>query len=160
MINPMLEIEDYGVGLSHDQVMNLFTTFFESTKTGSNDFVGALGLGSKSPFSYTDNFTITSVKDGIRNAYSAYKTDAGVPAIARMHTESTDAGNGVLIQIAVKTSDFNTFESNARAAFQFFDQLPTCNKTLNKANLKEFAPFGEDLGVNVQAAIGALVAVS
>jgi hypothetical protein len=146
LVNPMLEIEDYGVGLDHDQVMNMFTTFFESTKTDSNEFVGALGLGSKSPFSYTDNFTVITIKNGVRNVYSAYKTDAGVPAIARMHTEQTDAGNGVLIQIAAKTQDFNDFEQKARQALAFFDQLPTCNKNLAKAMLKPFAPFGTDLG--------------
>lgn len=146
MVNPMLEVEDFGVGLDHDQVMTMFTTFFESTKTGSNEFVGALGLGSKSPFSYTDNFTVIAIKNGERNVYSAYKTDAGVPAIARMHTEKTNAGNGVLIQIAVKTQDFSNFEQKARQAYAFFDQLPTCNKTLDKAFLRPFAPFDTDLG--------------
>lgn len=142
MVNPMLEIEDYGVGLSHDQVMNMFTTFFESTKTGSNEFVGALGLGSKSPFSYTDNFTVTAVKNGERNVYSAYKTDAGVPAIARLHTEKTDSGNGVMIQIAVKSNNFNAFIERASRAYQFFDQKPTCNKSLSSAQTKPWEPGG------------------
>lgn len=142
MVNPMLEIEDYGVGLSHSQVMNMFTAFFESTKTGSNEFVGALGLGSKSPFSYTDNFTVTAIKNGERNVYSAYKTDAGVPAIARLHTEQTDAGNGVLIQIAVKQNDFIAFIERASRAYQFFDQKPTCNKSLASAKTKPWEPGG------------------
>jgi hypothetical protein len=145
--NPMLEVEDYGVGLNHEQVMNLFTTFFESTKTNSNEFVGALGLGSKSPFSYTDNFTVVAVKNGTRNVYSAYKTESGVPAIARMHTEATEQGNGVLIQIAVKSQDFYDFENNARTAYAFFDQLPTCNKYLEKTTTKPFVLFDTDLGV-------------
>ncbi len=63
-IEPWFSIRDYGTGLSHDQVTNIYTTYFESTKTGSNDFIGALGLGSKSPFSYNDIFTVTNVKDG------------------------------------------------------------------------------------------------
>lgn len=124
---PMLEIEDYGVGLSHEQVMNLFTTFFESTKTNSNEMVGALGLGSKSPFSYTDNYTVIATKNGVRNTYSAYKTDEGIPAIVRLDSSETDAENGVCIQIAVKSSDFRDFQTRACTALRFFDQYPLCN---------------------------------
>ena len=43
-------LKDFGPGLSHDQVMRLYTTYFDSTKSESNDFIGGLGLGSKSPF--------------------------------------------------------------------------------------------------------------
>ena len=79
VMDPTFYVQDFGVGLDHQQVMNLYTTFFESTKTSSNDFVGALGLGSKSPFSYTDNFTVIAIKNGERNVYSAFINEAGVP---------------------------------------------------------------------------------
>ena len=46
-------IEDFGTGMSHEDVINVYSRYFASTKTASNDFVGQLGLGSKSPFSYT-----------------------------------------------------------------------------------------------------------
>ena len=55
-LSPWFSIRDFGTGLSHEQVTKIYTTYFESTKTDSNDFIGALGLGSKSPFSYTNNF--------------------------------------------------------------------------------------------------------
>jgi len=80
-LEPWFSIRDYGVGLTHKQVVDIYTTYFESTKTGSNDFVGALGLGSKTPFSYTDNFTVTAVKDGVRGVYSAFINEAGIPAL-------------------------------------------------------------------------------
>ena len=70
-LEPYFAIRDYGTGLNHDQVTNIYTTYFESTKTNSNAFIGALGLGSKSPFSYTDNFTVTAIRDGIKGIYSA-----------------------------------------------------------------------------------------
>lgn len=124
---PTLEIEDFGVGLDHEQVMNLFTTFFESTKTDSNEMVGALGLGSKSPFSYTDNYTVVATKNGERNTYTAYKTDDGIPAIVRLDTHKTDKENGVCIQIAIKSQDFHMFKERAISALRFFDQYPDCN---------------------------------
>lgn len=74
-IEPFFAVRDYGTGLSRDQVNNIYTTYFESTKTASNEFIGALGLGSKSPFSYTDNFTVTAIKDGKKGIFSAYLND-------------------------------------------------------------------------------------
>ena len=38
-------IQDWGPGLSHDEVMQLYTTYFASTKQDSNDYTGAFGLG-------------------------------------------------------------------------------------------------------------------
>ena len=58
-------VRDYGPGLSDDGVMNLYTTYFESTKSESNDFTGGFGVGSKSPFAYTDMFTVESIHTGV-----------------------------------------------------------------------------------------------
>ena len=100
-LEPHFSIRDFGTGLSHDQVTNIYTTYFESTKTASNDFIGALGLGSKSPFSYTDNFTVTAIKDGRKGIYSAFINGEGVPSIALMMEEQTDEPAGVEIKFSV-----------------------------------------------------------
>jgi len=42
-LEPWFSIRDYGTGLSHEQVSSIYTTYFESTKTESNDYIGALG---------------------------------------------------------------------------------------------------------------------
>jgi hypothetical protein len=118
-------IRDYGVGLSDNEVTNIFTTFFESTKTGSNDFVGALGLGSKSPFSYTDNFTVTAIKNGIKGVYTAFINDYGVPSIALMAQEKSTDPSGVEIRFAVeKLHDFNTFCDEAVYVYRTFKHRP------------------------------------
>ena len=100
-LEPWFSIRDYGTGLSHDQVTNIYTTYFESTKTDSNAFIGALGLGSKSPFSYTDNFTVTANKDGSKRIYTAFINEQGVPSIALMTDNDTDEPNGVEVQFSV-----------------------------------------------------------
>lgn len=63
--SPVLVIKDFGTGLSHEDVMTIYTTYFESTKNNSNDFIGQLGLGSKSPFSYTNQFLVESRHEGV-----------------------------------------------------------------------------------------------
>jgi len=49
---PVFKVRDFGVGLSEESVLNIYTTYGESTKESSNDFNGTFGLGSKSAFAY------------------------------------------------------------------------------------------------------------
>lgn len=124
-LEPFFSIRDYGTGLSHDQVTNIFTTFFESTKTDSNDYVGALGLGSKSPFSYTDNFTVTAVKDGRKGIYTAFINEQGVPSIALMMEEETTDPAGVEVRFAVEERyDFDKFRQEAKYVYEYFSLRP------------------------------------
>ena len=78
-LEPWYATTDFGVGLSEQQVMNLYTTYFESTKQESNDLIGGLGIGSKSPFAYTDQFTVVSTYDGVCSTFSAYIGTNGFP---------------------------------------------------------------------------------
>lgn len=127
-IDPTFSIRDYGTGLTHEQVQNIYTTYFESTKTESNAFIGALGLGSKSPFSYTDNFTVTAIKDGKRNVYSAFINGEGVPSIVLMHSEDSTDPNGVEVKFAVNNrNDFYKFEEEARHVYTYFSLRPVVN---------------------------------
>ncbi len=125
VLEPWFAVRDFGMGLDDNQVVNIYTTYFESTKTDSNAFIGALGLGSKSPFSYTENFTVTAIKNGTQRIYSAFINEQGVPSIAQMSEELTDAGNGVEVKFSVTDrSDYNTFRSEAYDVFQWFKLQP------------------------------------
>lgn len=124
-LEPWFSIRDYGTGLSADQVTNIYTTYFESTKTASNEFIGALGLGSKSPFSYTDNFTVTAIKDGIKGVYTAFINEAGVPSIAKMMEEQTTDPAGVEVKFAVEERyDFDKFRQEAKYVYEYFKLRP------------------------------------
>jgi hypothetical protein len=125
-LEPWFYIRDFGTGLSHDQVTKIYTTYFESTKTESNEFIGALGLGSKSPFSYTDNFTVTAIKDGRKGIYSAFINDVGVPSIALMGEEQVTEPNGVEVKFSVNDRyDFNKFADEANKVYRWFPVTPT-----------------------------------
>jgi hypothetical protein len=124
-LEPWFSIRDYGTGLTHEQVTSIYTTYFESTKTDSNDYIGALGLGSKSPFSYTDNFTVIAIKDGKKGIYSAFINGQGVPSIAQMMTEDTDEPAGVEIKFSVNERyDFSKFRDEARQVYTYFKLRP------------------------------------
>lgn len=124
-LEPWFSIRDYGTGLSHEQVKNIYTTYFESTKTDSNAFIGALGLGSKSPFSYTDNFTVTAVQGNKKGVYTAFINEQGVPSIAVMMEEETTDPNGVEVKFSVNERyDFSKFRDEARFVYEYFKLRP------------------------------------
>lgn len=125
-LEPYFSVRDYGIGLAHNQVVSIFTTYFESTKTDSNELIGGLGLGSKAPFSYTSNFTVTAIKDKIKGVYSAFVSDEGVPSIALLSQFETDEINGVEIQFSVENQyDFRKFYEEAERVFEYFAIVPT-----------------------------------
>lgn len=124
-INPQFYVRDYGIGLDHDGVTKLYTTYFESTKQDSNDFVGCLGLGSKSPFSYTRNFTVTAIKDGVERIYNCFINESGIPSVALLNEQKTDACNGVEVRFAVNNrSDMSEFAQTARNVYRWFKVPP------------------------------------
>ena len=124
-LEPWFAVRDYGVGLSHDEIVNIFSGFFKSTKTASNAFIGALGLGSKTPFSYTDNFTVTTVKDCSKRIYAAFINEVGVPSIVQMSDHDSDEPNGVEIKFSVNDRyDFNKFIEEARQVYTYFKLRP------------------------------------
>jgi hypothetical protein len=123
-LNPTLSIRDYGIGLDHHGVTKLYTTYFESTKTNSNDMIGCLGLGSKTPFSYTRNFTVVAIHNGMKRTYAAFINDAGIPAIALMGECTTDECNGLEVSFAVNKDDINTFSNEATKVYRWFKTKP------------------------------------
>lgn len=124
-LEPWFSVRDYGVGLDEQQVRNIFTTYFESTKTATDELIGGLGLGSKSAFSFTDNFTIVAVKAGIKRVFTAFINDQGVPSIAPMGEEASNEPNGVEIRFAVEDSyDFRKFYNEAQHVYKHFKLRP------------------------------------
>lgn len=129
-IHPWFEIIDFGTGLNDDQVKNIFTTYFESTKTTSNDQIGAMGLGSKSPFAYTDAFEVHARQDGVQNTYTCFLNQSGAPEIFLLETQKDDAArgikfeNGVTIKVPVKKNDYHLFHQATKKAYRFFPVKP------------------------------------
>lgn len=127
-LEPHFAVRDYGTGLSDEDVREIFTTYFCSTKTSSNDFVGALGLGSKSPFCLVDSFTVTSFYNGAKSLYSCYRDENGEPQVALLTIEDTDEFNGVEVSLSVENNLIQEFADEAAYVYQYFDQMPNINK--------------------------------
>lgn len=126
-INPTLTIRDFGIGLDHDGIVNIYSKFFESTKTESNDFVGQLGLGSKAPFSMFKTFTVEARKNGVQRVYAVYTNEDGIPTLSQMSETPTLECNGVAVSMSCKPDDFDKFSSAAKRALMYFNPKPIVN---------------------------------
>ena len=99
-------IRDYGTGLSKESIYELYTTFFGSNKSDSNDLTGGFGLGSKTPFAYTTSFSVTSYYNGVESKYLVTKKD-GYPTIIEISDTLTTEPNGLKVSIPVSKDNYN-----------------------------------------------------
>jgi hypothetical protein len=119
--------EHYGndVSVEFDDTLVLYTTYFRSTKEKTNDYIGGYGLGSKTPFAYTDNFMVTNRFNGTLRSYSIYKNAEGKPCINLMGSMPTDESNGLEVKIAVDPDDYVSFKEAIENQLKFFVPQPT-----------------------------------
>jgi len=122
--NPNFTVRDYGTGLSQQDMEELYTTYGASNKNDSNDFVGCLGLGSKSPFAYTKSFSTTSYYNGRAYNYIAAMDEEGVPSLNLFGITETNEPNGLEISFAVKQYDYTEFAHKAMRIFHYFKMKP------------------------------------
>lgn len=118
------EVRDFGSSLTHDEVFNIFAVLGESTKRNTNDETGCLGLGSKSAFAYTNNFSVTCWKDGIKRDYSCYIGESGQPKVSLISKIPSNEPQGVRVSYAVKQEDINDFNLEASKQLRGFDPMP------------------------------------
>lgn len=117
---PYFFVRDYGTGLTHEQVFDIYLSYGKSTKTGSNDFVGMFGIGSKSPLAYTDSFIVTSYINGTMLQYNVYK-DKGIPKITLLQKVETDEENGLKVLVSVEQKDNKPFTNRICNFFKLFN---------------------------------------
>jgi hypothetical protein len=133
---PTFRVRDYGVSMTHEMVMGLYASLGFSTKDGgdiavdtdeiaavdADELIGKFGIGSKSPFAYTDTFNVTVVLNGVRRFYfngvrrfySAIIDPKGVPGIHLMGDETTTDEDGVEISFPVHEADIRAFRIAAQ----------------------------------------------
>ncbi len=100
-------VEDFGCGLTEED-MSMYTTYGFSTKDQSNDFTGCFGIGSKSPFSYTESFTVKSTQNNIEHTYLMY-LDNGYPKMTKLQEVETNKVSGLKVSLVVLKEDVREF---------------------------------------------------
>jgi len=122
IMEPVFSVRDFGPGLSRADVMELYTTYFRSTKDQSNDMIGGFGLGSKSPFAVADQFTVTSWHDGEQSEYICFKEN-GLPRVSLVRSEPSPEPSGLRVQVAARNMSEWTYQ--AAKFYSWWPEFPT-----------------------------------
>ncbi|AYD82598.1 protector from prophage-induced early lysis [Escherichia phage T2] len=152
-LDPRFVCRDFGPGMSDfdiqgdDNSPGLYNSYFSSSKAESNDFIGGFGLGSKSPFSYTDTFSITSYHKGEIRGYVAYMDGDG-PQIKPTFVKEMgpDDKTGIEIVVPVEEKDFRNFAYEVSYIMRPFKDLAIIN-SLDR-EIDYFPDFDDYYGVN------------
>lgn len=123
-LNPTFSVRDYGCSMEHEFVMRSYSTLFESSKSASNNEVGAFGLGAKVFLAYTDACTLNCWLNGEMRAYTITLNEHGVPTVTLVHRGPSTEKQGTEVTFAVKRDDFQAFSRAVSRASFGFDVLP------------------------------------
>lgn len=105
--SPMFMVVDRGTGMTRDRIAEAFQ-FGTSFKNESNDEIGGFGLGCKSGLAIASQFTLSSVKNGVRTIARIHSREANVPRVDWLPMTETDEGNGTTVSIPVSyPEEFN-----------------------------------------------------
>lgn len=115
-------VRDYGLGLSHQEIYDLYTSVGESSKKQSEDEIGFFGIGAMSPFAYVEAFTVVSYQNGKSRTYSIYMGESGVPEIAFIKESDTKEANGFEVSYSVKSVDVYTFNEKLHKILSYIDK--------------------------------------
>lgn len=153
-----IEFKDFGVGLSEEEIEQIYKVYFNSTKSADNDFIGGFGLGSKTPFAYTNIFNIISKKNGKKLEYICFMDNQFQPNIKKINeseVDMDDTGFTVKFNIA-NTPDYNEFLSAIQHNFDYYKVKPLFNHkplessqnyNVSKKFIKEFDSFKYELSL-------------
>jgi hypothetical protein len=131
--SPTFSIRDFGPGLSHEEMFNLYTKYGKSTKRSDDASIGGFGIGRLAPLSYdSSGFSITSFKDGKKSIYQLYVNEENETKLDLIFSEETKEENGLLVSVSVKNTDIESFLSRIQSFFSTFDELPTLQNLSEK----------------------------
>lgn len=169
-LDPRFVVRDFGPGMSdftirgNDEEPGIYNSYFASTKTSSNDFIGGFGLGSKAPLAYTDTFNLTSYHNGEVRGYVIYQDDTG-PQIKPTFVDKMgpDDRTGVEVVVPVNPEDFEKFASEIAYVMRPLGDIAEVRGVKDIKYFPEFddvylakeAPWGER--GNIMAVYGGIV---
>ena len=113
------KVKDYGVGLSKEDIYNIYSKYGASTGRTSEEKTGMLGLGSKAALTYTNQFNVIAIKDGIKINVMVSRDEDGGGSMSILSETETDEHSGVEIIIPVKRD--NDFERKTYEFFRFWE---------------------------------------
>lgn len=135
-LDPTFKVRDFGPGMSHDQMVNIYARLYASTKRATDQEVGGWGLGSKSPFAYligdngTGSYTVTSYNGGMARTYVLSLGASGAPVMRLLMEVESAEESGLEVAFPVQRQDINRFRDRAREILWSFEPRPALKPDL------------------------------
>lgn len=98
-----LTIQDFGVGMSLEQINKIYRKYGASTKNSDNNSIGGFGLGGKSALAISDKFAAVSIQDGQKVTFHVEKRSDNLPYLVIDKVEKTAESNGLKVAIPYGT---------------------------------------------------------
>lgn len=130
-LEPHFIVEDTGPGMPDSVAQDLYSTLGLSTKEDTNDQIGAFGLGSKSPFSVTDTFTVENTHEGITHYYLCFKAENGLPSLLKTGEKAEEKPSGVKIIIPAPGYRYVEYKNSLKKQLIMMDPKPVINNIEN-----------------------------
>ena len=115
-------VEDFGIGLDADDVVNIISKYGKSTKRNSNTELGMMGLGFKAPLAYSSSFYFVARKDGMERKYMMYEGE-DTNSIDLLYEKTTEEPNGVKVIVPVNYSDRYHFNNKIKEQLAYFENV-------------------------------------
>ena len=115
-----LIIRDYGPGIHKEEIHPIYCIYGNSTKRDNDALTGGFGLGSKSPYAYTDSFTVTSHHEGFKGMYIMNRVSEendGGPGRSIIFEDVATDESGLVVTIPLKS------ESDRHRAYEYIKEL-------------------------------------
>lgn len=101
-VDPSLVIRDFGDGMSLETMQETFFKYGASTKTDTDDAIGAFGIGAKSAFSLSKSWVVTNVHQGKKYVMSSTNDSYGAPLQSVIvNGDPTDDSSGITVTIPI-----------------------------------------------------------
>jgi hypothetical protein len=118
---------DKGTGMNPERWHEVYLKYMESSKRETNDELGMWGLGSKSPFAYTDVYHVVTIADGIKYHYIMSKGVDGIPDWDLIAQNPSTEHSGTTIKFIIEggrySSDYYKFQQEIIEQLRYFDDV-------------------------------------
>ena len=123
-LQPELVVRDWGRGMSHDFVMRRAMSLGDSTKDHDDKAIGGFGLGMKTPFCVTEQFSLVIYRGDHKQTY-VIDREGGTPRpmTSPEMIEALEGGEqctGTEIRIPIPEKNWGEFREIAQRILQLF----------------------------------------
>lgn len=112
-LNPVFTVKDNGVGMSYNDLKEIYSKYGASTKMDNFDQIGAYGLGAKAPLAYGTEFTVTSIKDGQKTTIIVAREEL-TNYIKIVDSVETNEPSGTTVSIPIDSGDIERFNNHIK----------------------------------------------